>query len=147
MKLSTKEDIDTPIDRVFEQLTNFETFERTAIRRGAEVERVMDTSEPVVGMAWNARFEMRGRTRQVQVTLTELDRPNTIRFDAVGQGIDGNLVIDLLPLSARNTRLSVAMELEPKTLSARLLLQSLKLAKTNLNKRFRSKIREFTRTL
>ena len=147
MKLSTKEDIETPIDRVFEKLTNFEMFERTAIRRGAEIERVVDAPEPVVGMAWDARFEMRGRTRQVKIKLTDLDRPNSIRFDAIGQGVDGTLVMDLLPLSPRSTRLSVAMDLEPKTLSARLLLKSMNLAKTNLNRRFRTKIKEFIRTL
>lgn len=147
MKFSSKEDIDTPIDRVFEQLTNFEMFERTAIRRGVEIERERDIAQPVVGMAWKTRFEMRGRTREARVELTQLDRPNTMRFDAIGQGVDGSFVIDLLPLSPRSTRISVVLDVTPKTLSARLLIQSMKLAKTNLTKRFRSKVREFTKTL
>jgi len=147
MKFSSKEDIETPIDRVFEQLTNFEMFERAAIRRGVEIERERDTAQPVVGMAWKARFEMRGRSREARVELTHLDRPNTLRFDAIGKGVDGSFFIDLLPLSQRSTRISVVLDIEPKTLSARLLIQSMKLAKTNLTKRFRKKVREFAKTL
>lgn len=147
MKFSSKEDIETPIDRVFEQLTNFEMFERAAIRRGVEIERERDTAQPVVGMAWKARFEMRGRSREARVELVHLDRPNTMRFDAIGKGVDGSFFIDLLPLSPRSTRISVVLDIEPKTLSARLLIQSMKLAKTNLTKRFRKKVREFAKTL
>ena len=147
MKFSSKEDIETPIDRVFEQLTNFEMFERAAIRRGVEIERERDTAQPVVGMAWKARFEMRGRSREARVELMHLDRPNTMRFDAIGKGVDGSFFIDLLPLSPRSTRISVVLDIEPKTLSARLLIQSMKLAKTNLAKRFRKKVREFAKTL
>lgn len=147
MKFSSKEDIETPIDRLFEQLTNFEMFERAAIRRGVEIERERDTAQPVVGMAWKARFEMRGRSREARVELTHLDRPNTLRFDAIGKGVDGSFFIDLLPLSQRSTRISVVLDIEPKTLSARLLIQSMKLAKTNLTKRFRKKVREFAKTL
>ena len=147
MKFSSKEDIETPIDRVFEQLTSFEMFERAAIRRGVEIERERDTAQPVVGMAWKARFEMRGRSREARVELMHLDRPNTMRFDAIGKGVDGSFFIDLLPLSPRSTRISVVLDIEPKTLSARLLIQSMKLAKTNLTKRFRKKVREFAKTL
>ena len=147
MKFSSEEDIETPIDRVFEQLTNFEMFERTAIRRGVEIERERGIAQPVVGMAWKARFEMRGRSREARVELTHLDRPNTMRFDAIGKGVDGSFFIDLLPLSPRSTRMSVVLDIEPKTLSARLLIQSMKLAKTNLTKRFRKKVREFAKTL
>lgn len=147
MKFSSKEDIETPIDRVFEQLTNFEMFERAAIRRGVEIERERGIAQPVVGMAWKARFEMRGRSREARVELMHLDRPNTMRFDAIGKGVDGSFFIDLLPLSPRSTRMSVVLDIEPKTLSARLLIQSMKLAKTNLTKRFRKKVREFAKTL
>ncbi|MBO6774988.1 MAG: SRPBCC family protein [Marinibacterium sp.] len=147
MKFSSEEDIETPIDRVFEQLTNFEMFERTAIRRGVEIERERGIAQPVVGMAWKARFEMRGRSREARVELTHLDRPNTMRFDAIGKGVDGSFFIDLLPLSPRSTRMSVVLDIEPKTLSARLLIQSMKLAKTNLTKRFRKKVWEFAKTL
>lgn len=147
MKFSAKEDVDKPVDQVFTQLTQFNTFERAAIRRGAEIERVSDAPVPMVGMAWNARFQLRGRTRKARVTLTQLDAPNDLCFDAIGQSFDGTFAIELIPLSPRSTRISVAAEIRPKTLSARLLVQSMRLAKSNLNRRFRKRIKEFVVTL
>ena len=57
MKFSTKEDIDAPIDAVFEMLCEFDQFERAAMRRGAEVQRVDQLAEPGVGMLWEAAFD------------------------------------------------------------------------------------------
>jgi hypothetical protein len=68
-------------------------------------------------------------------------------FQASGSGLDGVMEIELLALSPRRTRLSVSLELAPQTMSARLFVQSLKLAKSNLNKRFRLKVADFARAI
>jgi|TARA_B110000879_G_C10941741_1_gene420139 hypothetical protein len=65
MKFSTKDDIDAPIDVVFQMLCDFETFERAAMRLGAEVQRTDTKSTPGVGTAWRGTFSMRGKRRQV----------------------------------------------------------------------------------
>ncbi|MCF6329308.1 MAG: hypothetical protein L3J02_05870, partial [Henriciella sp.] len=71
--------------------------------------------------------------------------PNTMRFDAESQGLNGVLNLELLALSSGRTRLSVKLNLAPKTLPARLLVQSLKLAKSNLNKRFKWRVAEYAK--
>lgn len=147
MKFSGQEDVEAPIDVVFDRVTDFAAFERTAIRRGAEIERVQDAPCPTVGQSWQARFDLRGRTRDILLTLKEMDRPNALRFDAAGQGIDAVLSIDVLALAPRRTRLSVALLLEPKSLSSRLLVQSLKLARSNLNKRFSKRLADYARSM
>jgi hypothetical protein len=147
MKFSSKEDIEVPVADVFAMLSEFEGFERSAIRRGIEVERVAKDDVPAIGMAWNTRFQMRGKMRDLALELVQYDPPEAMRFETDSQGLSGVLELDLLALSPRRTRLSVALELSPKTLSARLLVQSLKLAKSSLTKRFKLKIADYAKQL
>ena len=48
-----------------------------------------------------------------------------------------------MPLSQNRTRIAIPVEMSPKSLSARLFLQSLKLAKSNLTRRFKLRVTEF----
>lgn len=147
MKFSSKEDIEAPIGEVFVMLSDFEVYERSAIRRGIEVQRVDETAPNAVGLSWDARFSLRGKLREVKLQLAEYDPPNIMRFEAVSQGLDSTLTLELLALSPRRTRMSVAMKLTPKTLSARLLMQSLKLAKSNLTKRFKLRVADYAKSV
>ncbi len=147
MKFSTREDIEAPIDFVFEQLTNFQFFERSALRRGAEVQRVDTLSSPGVGMAWDIAFKLRGKMRDLKMELTSLDVPNVLVLSSRSTAMGGNLVVDLVALSKGRTRMSADIELKPINLSSRLLVQSLKLARSNLTGRYKLRVAEFARDL
>jgi hypothetical protein len=65
---------------------------------------------------------------------------------AVCSTSDGLVVvteIDLIALSQSRTRVIVSITVTAKTLTARLLLQSLKLAKTKLTKRFKARVLDY----
>lgn len=145
MKFETKEDIEAPIEHVFGVVSNFEGFERQALRRGAEVSRLNPQQKPGVGMAWDLAFLMRGKRRELQIELTEYDPPNRMVFESRSPSMGGHMVVDLVALSLGRTRLGIEIELMPQNLSARLLVQSLKLARGNLNKRFHIRVAEFAR--
>ena len=145
MQFSSKEDIEAPIETVFAALSEFEVFERSAIRRGIEVQRADEAAPNAAGLIWNAAFDMRGKKRDLKLTLTEYDPPNGMRFDSESFGLGGEMLIDLVALSPRRTRMSLSLTLSPKTLSARLFLQSLKLAKASLTSRFEQKAKEFAK--
>lgn len=147
MQFSSKEDIEAPIETVFEMLSEFETFERMAIRRGIEIQRSGDLKPPKVGMAWDANFVARGKKRDVHIELVEFSPPNAMSFESTSQGLTGRANVELVALSPRRTRMAIKVELKPTTLSARLLVQSMRLAKKNLNKRFRLRVANFAKDL
>lgn len=143
MKFSSKEDIQAPIDYVFACITDFAAFERQALRRGGEIRRLDAAPVPEVGSAWDIAFQFRGKDRKMQAKLVQLDDPSAMQIDTQASGIDGVTKVELVALSRTQTRLAISLELSPKSLSARLLMQSLRLAKTNLSRRFKSRIAEF----
>lgn len=147
MIFSTKEDIEAPIDQVFRMVSDFEALEKQALRRGAEVRRTDKLASKGIGMCWQAGFRFRGKQRDVSIELTEFDVPNRLAAASVSGGLQANLVLDLVALSRRRTRMSLDMELTPTTLSSRLLVQSLKLARGKLNRRFHLRVAEYAKDL
>lgn len=147
MQFTAKEDVEAPIEFVFEQLSDFQSFERSALRRGAEVQRIDRKTKIGPGMAWEASFSMRGRTRELQLELTEYDPPFGMVFSSRSPNMGGHMSIELVALSRGRTRMSLEIELKPKTLSARLMVQSLKLARSKLSKRFRERVASFAEEL
>ncbi len=146
MKFSDKEDIEAPIGEVFAILSEFEQFERSVIRRGGDVQRLASFDPPAPGMAWQVGFTFRGKLRDVTVELAEYDADNRICFAGGGSGLKGVLEVELLALAPHRTRLSVALKLEPQTLSARLMVQSMRLAKSKLNQKFKQRVADFAAT-
>lgn len=144
MKFSTRADIDAPIDHVFAELSDFPAFERGAMRRGALVKRLDSQQVRGPGMQWQADFTWRGRARTVLVDLADFDGPNHIGVSGKSGGLNGFCDIELIELSPKKTRMKLALDLKPQTLSARLLIQSLKLAKGSVDKRFQSRVAEYS---
>lgn len=142
MKFSTRAEIQAPIAHVFAKLSDFSGFERRALRHGVQVNRSAD-GQIAVGMQWDIVFKLRGRERHMRATLAALDAPEMYRFDAVSDGLNVQSVVELIALSPRRTRLVVSVDLRPRSLTARVLLQSMKLAKTKLNKRFKARVLEY----
>ena len=147
MKFSTREDVEVPIDQAFALICDFDAYERSAMRRGAEVRRVDDLSKPGVGMKWAASFKMRGKKRNLELEMTRFDQPTEICVLSSTSGINGTGQIELLALSRGRTRILVEFELKPTNLSARLLVHSLKLAKNSLTKRYKLRVAEFAKNI
>jgi len=142
MKLSTREDIEAPIDFVFARVTDFEAFERRALRQGAHVTR-QGTGDAAVGTVWDVSFQFRERQRNLQATLVQLDPPHDLKIESISDGLTAHTDVQLVALSPGRTRVIVGLEMRARTLTARLLLQSLKLAKGKLTKRFKARVLDY----
>lgn len=143
MKMATREDIAAPIEAVFEQLADFEGFERAAMRRGAEVVRTDTLTASGPGMAWRAGFTYRGRARKVSIDLADFEAPERIRAMVISTGVEVELVVDLVAMSRTRTRMNLSLDLRPRTIPARLMVQSMKLARQTVLKRFRKRVGDY----
>lgn len=143
MKLATREDIDAPIEAVFEQLSDFDGFERAALRRGAEIARTDELTVPGEGMTWRTSFRYRGKERKLHLELTEYVVPDRMRIHGTSPSVKMVLEIDLVAMSRNRTRMNLSLDARPQTIPARLVIQSLKLARQNVVNRFRKRVGEF----
>lgn len=143
MKFSTRQDIEAPAAYVFEQLTDFDGLERQAMRRGIEVRRKNPTQPRGVGAAWIVRAPFRGKLRDIDAYISEFDSPNTLIADAKSGGLDMTVTVELVPLSPQRTRVTLGYEVRPQTLSARILVQSVKFAKSSLQRRFNKRVGKY----
>jgi len=145
MIFETREDINAPIDRVFPYISDFDGFERFALRRGAEVKRLDDLRQPGADMKWDLKFLLRGKRRNFQMEMVSFDPPNGMRFHTQTIGVNGVMHVDLIALSRSSTRMNIKLELQATNLTGRLLIQSLKLAKSSIASRVNTKLYEFAR--
>jgi uncharacterized protein YndB with AHSA1/START domain len=136
MEFSARDDIEAPIEFVFDQVTNFANFERSIMRRGGDVERVAGGDAPELGTKWRVNFRMRGRERIVRAEIVQVNKPNglTIAFNSVSA--DGEMAVELVALSRARTRLIVTGSSVAKTIPAKLFFQSLKFARAKSDAKF-----------
>ncbi|WP_170335645.1 SRPBCC family protein [Ruegeria arenilitoris] len=147
MQFTAREDIEAPINVVFEMVADFERFERMAMRRGVEVRRLSGHMGVVPGTQWETVFKLRGKPRHIAIEMAECDPPSLLRFEAISKGMNGVTIVEFLALSQRRTRLSIDMSLAARSLPARLLLQSLRLGQSRFRRQFQLRLSEFAREM
>jgi len=145
MKFSTREDIEAPIGHVWAQITDFAGFERMAIERGATLTRTDTMGKPGLGSEWDASIMYRKKARKVEARVVEFDAPRMIRVDSRKDGVEAVVIATLTELSPRRTRMHLTTDLKPLNLTGRLLIQSLKLARATLDRRYEKRVAKFVR--
>lgn len=140
MKFSTKQDIETPAAYVFAALTDFEAWERAAMRRGADVARTDKMRQAGAGMSWHVAFQFRGRQRKMDLRLLNMIPSSKLEFAALSAAIDATTKVEIVEMSAKRARLHVAANITPLTLTAKLFMQSLRLARARADRKFAQRV-------
>ncbi len=143
MKINGKHDVGVPLDFVVRVLSDFPGWERAAMRRGVEVRRTDRLAVAGLGSTWTARFSYRGKARDVDLRITEMDPSGRITFFFEGKAAQGTATLVPLAMSARRTRISATLDVQPRTLAARLLFQSMRLARARVVRRFEQRLALF----
>lgn len=140
MHLTRTVDIEAPRDAVYALLADVDHWERAALRRGADVQRLDPRPGPVQGMSWRTAFTFRGKRREATITIDRLDPGQSVHLDATGAALQVKAVLDLAEMAPRRTRMTVSVDVTPRTLTARLFLQSLRLAQGKVTQKFDTQV-------
>ena len=140
MKLAAKYDIEAPAAFVFAQLADFEGWERAAMRRGADIMRNDKLGVAGPGMTWDCRFRYRGKDRHATIGLDAISPISALALTGKSAPVNGALQIDILDLATRRTRVEVRLEVRPNTIAARIYLQSLRLARSRVERSFDQRV-------
>lgn len=143
MRLSAKEDVGASADAVFAALSDFDGFERAALRRGAELRRVEGEPQGGAGMRWAARFRFRGRPREAEITLSRHEPPSLIAAEAVSPNLHVDVQTQIVALSRTRSRIVLVIEARPRTLAARVMIQTARLARGRIERRLAKRLRAF----
>ena len=145
MNFTGKEDIEKPIGEVFAAVTDHEAFEKQVMRRGHEISRTDSLATPGSGMAWKMRFPIRGQLRDLKAKVSTYEPPEQVALDITIGGLDAVVKIDLIELSKMRTRMNLDIELMPRTITSRVLVQSLRLRRASLTQQLRRRMGEFAK--
>ena len=140
MRFSARQDIEAPVEHVFAFLTDYPAHETLAARRGARVERVERQRAPETHPAWKVEFAYNGRERELALEVNKHTPNEQLDFDVRYQGLDIHIETEVVSLARLRTRLIVKVDLKPRTIKARLVIQSLKIAKNTIHKRFEKRL-------
>lgn len=136
MKLTAKTDLEVPAAFVFAALADTQTWEREAIRNGVEVERPPGTPDSGVGAEWRVRGHFKGKARKALIHIQEMTPGQRMTMSIDSPSMDGVVQVEVMVLSPRRSRMRADLEVKPKTLAARLFINTLRLAKGRVQARF-----------
>jgi hypothetical protein len=147
MKLSARKDIDAPVADVYDICTDIAAWERTAMRRGVDIRRKDTLSAFGPGLHWAIGFLWREKTRAAEVKLVSAERPTSMTFHAFGSLMDVMIEAEFVALSVRKSRIILRTEIKPRNLSARVIVQSLKLARGRIEAKYDARLGQLVQDL
>lgn len=140
MKFKVSEDVDAPRAMVWARLTDFSGFEQDARGRGATVTRVGNWTAAAEGVEWRGDVTVRGKSRPLSAKVTRLVAEEACVIESRIGGMDCFYEMTFVALTPEVTRVALVLDLSASTLSARLLLQTMKLARGRVMQRLQGLI-------
>lgn len=143
MKFSSRFDFDIPAGKLFDIIGDFSRSERVLAARGAQVRRVDPAQEPGTGLGWLIDFNWRGQARSLRLDVTGFERPSHVTMQGCSDPFDVAIDIAVGALSRVRSRLLFQTELRPRNMRARLMIQTAKLGRSQLDRKYEQRIADF----
>lgn len=129
MKFKVSEDVDAPRAMVWARLTDFTAMEQDARGRGAKVTRVGNWHQTAEGVEWRGEVIVRGKIRPLAAQVTRYMPEDLCLIESRIGGMACVYEMSFVALTPEVTRVAVVLDLSAQTLTARLVLQTMKLAR------------------
>lgn len=143
MKFSTRIDTRIAAAELFDIAGDFTRMERALRARGVQVRRIDAAQDPGAGLGWEIGFDWRGQTRSLRLDVTRFDRPSRVALEGRSDLFDLNIDMTVVALSRTTSRLLFETGLRPRGMRARLLLQTARLGKAQLDRKYDQRIADF----
>lgn len=140
MKFKVSEDVDAPRSMVWDRLTDFSTVEQDARGRGATITRVGNWTDTAEGVEWRGEVTVRGKVRPLSAKVARLVPEEMCLIESRIGGMACVYEMSFVALTPEVTRVSVVLDLSAQTLTARLILQTMKLARGRVMQRLQGMI-------
>ncbi len=147
MKFSTRCDTDICAVDLFARISDFDRIESILLRRGATVQRIDPAQEPGTGMGWNIGFDWRGKARDLRLEVIRFDRPERVSLAGQSDSFTIDTDMTVVALSRTRSRLLFDTNVRPRNMRARLMLQTAKLGRGQLERKFAERIQLFVSEL
>ncbi len=141
MQFKHKQIIDTPVDYAFTRASDFARFEKQSSDKGFGFKR-HGHAKIEIGTQWNITLPFRGRRRKFMAELCEFIPPRVISYKSTSMKYQAALSLTFTPISAQKCRMDMLMVAQARSLGARMLFGSIRLARRRINKRLRREMQE-----
>lgn len=145
MKITSKCDVGASPDFVFARMSDYEAWERAIAKRNTTLARSPGPIRP--GTTWNTRFRLKGRDRDMLLTLLSEVPGRQVHVTLADTSLDVDIIADLIEVAPERSRVAVSLELRPRNLTARLLIQSLRLAKGKVQGQLDQRVEQWARNV
>ena len=145
MRFKAVETINAPIEAVFDDFTDIRRVERELTDHGVGLERLDNDTGLVPGAAWHTVVQVRGRRRDADAQLVAVERPNLLRLEGKSGGMLMETNLEFDAIDPQTTELEVVVNLRARSMSAKLLLSSFRLARTKMVRGMRKRVSKAAR--
>ena len=145
MRFKATEMINGPIESVFDDFTDLRRIEQELADRGVGLERLDNDTGLVEGAAWHTVVHVKGRQRDADAQLVEVDRPRSLRLEGKSGGMLMDTSLGFTEIGPRKTGLEIVINLRARSVSAKLLLSSFRLARSRMVRGMRKRVAKSAR--
>ncbi len=135
-----QDEVHVPQDYAFSHFSDFISYEATALSYGADIRRVDGFQQVSQGVAWRGTVPIRGKTVGVEAKVTNFDPSRQSQMVTQAGGMTVTVDLSFEEMEPEKTRVTARAELRANTLAARLIVQSVRLARGSLQRRIDSKL-------